>query len=194
MINMIQSEYLRRHGFFNDTVTDGEGNPVPWMSLPAIDLLKDRVPQGIFVFEYGCGYGTLWWSTRARKVVSVEHDAKWLCTITPQLPSNAHIIHKELEYGGEYAKTILSMKGVHMDIVVIDGRDRQNCTKYVLDVVDENTVIVFDNADIPEYAEAIAMIKAAGYKDLPLRGPVHINIYGEDTTTIFYKQKNCLKL
>lgn len=194
MMDMSQSAYLRRHGFFNSTVTDGEGHTVPWMSLPAIDFLKARVPQGIFVFEYGCGYGTLWWATRARKVVSVEHDAAWLRTITPQLPPNAHVIHKELEYGGDYAKTILSMKGIPLDIVVIDGRDRLHCTQHVLEVIDKKTVIIFDNADIAEYAEALALIRAAGYKELPLCGPVHINILGEDTTTIFYQDGNCLNL
>lgn len=138
--DMHQSTYLLRHGFFNTTVTDSSGKPVPWMSLPAIDFLQARVPQGIFVFEYGCGYGTLWWAARARKVVSVEHDRQWLRTIMPQLPPNAHVIHKELIYGGDYAKTIVSMRGIPLDIVVIDGRDRLHCTQHVLDVVDKWTL------------------------------------------------------
>ena len=78
-VKLLSNEYLINYGLFNGgtKVTDLAGNPLPWMSLPAIDFLKERVPNDIFVFEYGCGYGSIWWAKRARKVVSIEHNKEW---------------------------------------------------------------------------------------------------------------------
>ena len=54
---------------------DAAGHPVPWLSMPALAFLEERMPSGLSVLEYGSGNSTLWWSRRAARVVSVEHDA-----------------------------------------------------------------------------------------------------------------------
>src|SRR5688572_24230390 len=50
---------------------------MPWLAFGAIDFLKKIVRSDMFVFEYGSGGSTLFWSTHAKKVVSVEHEPSW---------------------------------------------------------------------------------------------------------------------
>src|SRR5262245_35910487 len=84
---------------------DAEGRPIPWITYPAIELLRARVRPDMSVFEYGCGASTRWWAERVREVVSVEHDRAWFEQTRLGLPANVELLHVELRYGGDYART-----------------------------------------------------------------------------------------
>jgi hypothetical protein len=43
---------------------DANGNPIPWITYPAIEFLVKRINNQLSVFEYGCGNSTLWWASR----------------------------------------------------------------------------------------------------------------------------------
>jgi len=57
---------------------DAEGNPLPWITYPCIDFLKQFDYSNKSVFEWGSGQSTLFWSARAKRVVSVEADPVWV--------------------------------------------------------------------------------------------------------------------
>jgi hypothetical protein len=51
---------------------DGDGNPTPWYTYPAIAYLSQLDFSERIVFEYGSGNSTLWRGARSKRVVSVE--------------------------------------------------------------------------------------------------------------------------
>src|SRR6478609_6251923 len=49
----------------------------PWMSFSAVQFLKEITTKDMRVFEYGSGGSTLFWITRVKETISVEHDTSW---------------------------------------------------------------------------------------------------------------------
>jgi len=178
--------------FTEEASIDAEGDPVPWFTYPAIEFIKKRINKDLLVFEYGCGGSTLWWASRVKEVVSVEHDEKWYKKISSSIPDNVFIIHIELEYGGNYSKKIKEFNN-KFDIVVIDGRDRVNCALNCLDALKPDGVVIWDNSDRTEYMGGYNFLLEHGFKKIEFVGmcPV-VNFKSE--TAIFYRQNNIFNI
>lgn len=71
---------------------DQSGNPIPWFTYPAIDFINQFDFADKAVFEWGAGQSTLFWSTRAQRIISIESDAKWHANLGPLLPANCELI------------------------------------------------------------------------------------------------------
>ncbi len=72
---------LKQYGWFKsmreNKCIDREGNPIPWITYPAIDFLSQLDYTERSVFEYGSGFSTLFWAPRAKNVIAVETDLEW---------------------------------------------------------------------------------------------------------------------
>jgi len=197
----LQPVYELRHGgylydvgwirsFLENASVDRDGNPIPWITYPALDFIEKRISREFCVFEYGCGNSTLWWASRVRKVISCEHDREWHDKIKARIPANVELIHRNLEPGGEYAKAIAGYTGA-FDIAVIDGRDRVNCTRNALQALKPDGVIIWDNSDRAEYREGYEFLFANGFRKLGFVGIGPIaNIRTE--TGVFYRPQNVM--
>jgi hypothetical protein len=93
-------DYLEPVGWFESLKqgmsVDASG-PVPWITYPAIEMLKRLEMRQRRVFEYGAGASSLWWAARGAEVTSVEYDPAWQRYIpSPLLPGNTvYVIEKE---------------------------------------------------------------------------------------------------
>ncbi len=189
-------DYLDQSGWFLSVKlqrpVDGKRNPVPWYTYPAIAYLSAKDFSGLTVFEFGSGGSTLWWAARARHVTAVEHHPAWVEEMRPQLPGNVVYIHRELVYGGDYARTAADQGGP-FDIIVVDGRDRVNCARFSMDSLSDQGVIVWDNAERSRYDPGYRILAQAGFRRLDFEG--HGPIHGASwMTSIFYRDGNCLGL
>lgn len=167
---------------------DAAGAPLPWITYPAIEFIKRRVQPEMSVFEYGSGGSTIWWSKHVKEVISIEHDRTWFEKIRESVASRATISQVELEYGGAYSKAIQKYQR-RFDIVVVDGRDRVNCIKNCLQALKSTGIIILDNSDRPEYAEAFDFLHSNGFRHVEFVGlcPI-VNLKCE--TSIFYRNDN----
>src|SRR5690625_7180018 len=86
-----------------------------------IELLKDRLPRNLSIFEYGCGLGTLWWSEYASLLHAVEHEKEWADQITAQAPDQVSILLREP--GKSYVQSV-GEKGRQYEVNIIDGGGR----------------------------------------------------------------------
>jgi hypothetical protein len=188
--------YLGEIGWLNSQRTglpvDRDGNPLPWLTYPAISFLEERLRKEMRVFEYGSGNSTFWWSQRVSSVMSCEHNLNWYKSMQPRIPPNVEYIYSALTYGGEYSKVISRYKTI-FDIVVIDGRDRINCARNAVTAMKEDGVIIWDNSDRNQYAEGYAHLAGNSFRRLDFRGLGPINT-GEWCTSIFYRRDNCLAI
>jgi precorrin-6B methylase 2 len=185
---------LKEDGWFRsfreEASVDGDGNPIPWMTYPAIEFLKLRIRTEWSVFEFGCGRGTLWWASRVREVISLEHDHNWYQQIAPTLPKNVILNQVNLILGGAYSKKIREYQR-KFDIVILDGRDRVNCAINSLEALKPSGVIIWDNSDRKEYDQGYRFLFENGFRKIEFIGfaPI-VNFKSE--TGIFYRSGNCL--
>lgn len=189
-----RKSYLRSTGWFKSFRTgksvDQSGNPIPWFTYPVIDLLNERLPDNFTIFEYGCGLGTRWWASQAKRVDAVEHVKKWADYVSENMPDHVQILHHPL--GKEYEQSI-SESGINYDIIVIDGRDRVKCCEASLPYISNRGIFIFDDTNRKKYQKGVQLLKDLGYRQLQLRGFSPIE-FMECETSLFYKDGNILGL
>lgn len=185
---------LKEDGWFRsfreEASVDADGNPLPWITYPAIEFLKNRIHKEMSVFEYGCGGSTIWWASRVKEVISIEHDKDWYQKVKLRVPGNVIINHIKLEYGGAYSKKITEFKD-KFDIVVLDGRDRVNCAINSLGSLKSDGIIIWDNSDLKEYEKGYQFLYERGFRKIEFIGLAPFINYKSETG-IFYRPSNCV--
>ena len=186
--------YLSEVGWFKAFDTKSpvgrDGEPIPWVTYSFIDFIADRIKKEYTVFEFGSGNSTFYYAKRAMKVVSVEHDQAWFNKISASKPSNSEMIFCELETGGDYSKMPASMD-LKFDIIIVDGRDRVNCCLQSLEALSDNGVVVLDDSERENYANAIKFFHKEGFKELSFSG-ISPGLFYRKSTSVFYRTENCL--
>jgi hypothetical protein len=119
-----------------------DGTPVPWISYPAISFLNQLDFSKKRIFEYGAGNSTRYWAQRAKRVISVEHDAAWFEQVKAANLPNTELIHAT---GSAYVGAI-AKDGPH-DVIVIDGRWRFDCGMNCLAFLSSDGMVLLDNAE-----------------------------------------------
>lgn len=188
--------YLRSKGWFlsykSKNSIDKNGNPIPWFTYPIISFLEYRLNKKMNLFEYGCGNSTLFFAQRVKSIISVEHNNQWYNQIKTTLPKNANLVFQNLEYGKEYSKQVLIGKKKY-NLIIIDGRDRNNCIKNSVTALTKDGVIVFDNSQLVDYKIGMDFLAQKGFKRLDFWGQIPIAAH-ENCTSIFYKSNNSLNI
>jgi hypothetical protein len=169
---------------------DRNGSPIPWITYPAINFLNSRLNNELNLLEFGSGNSTLWFSKRVKRVFSVEHNKAWFEKVKEQIPKNVSLFYSELDYDGEYSKQPIE-SDLKFNIILIDGRDRNNCVFNSIDKLTEDGIYIFDNSQRERYLKSQQFLKEKGFKRIDFKGmcPGEASL---QTTTVFYKNNNCL--
>jgi len=161
----------------------------PWISFTVIKFLDKYLKSDMKVFEYGSGGSTLFFAKRVEKVVSIEHHKLWFEKVNQYLkelklanikynlfePENDPDFHKKniadpgdyisddqdsVEKNYEkYVKSIDQFPDAYFDVVSIDGRARPSCCKHALPKIKKGGYLIFDNVEIPHYANSLNLLK-----------------------------------
>jgi hypothetical protein len=125
------------------------GEPVPWYTYPCIDFLKYRDFSGKTVLEFGGGQSSLWWSQRAKSVVTLEGNRLWHEKIEAQMPCNVNLFLVSVENPSECVKSVLQvLQGyVEFDVIIIDGLFRAEMIAIAQAFVAKDGAIICDNAE-----------------------------------------------
>ncbi len=175
--------YMERRPVTND------GKPLPWYVYTFIRFLQGRVNKHMDVFEFGCGYSTLWYSKRVNSVTSVEEKEPWVKIIGEQAPLNVTLHHKT---GDAYPDII---KDYHdkFDIICVDGQSRTQCALNLLPALKENGVVIWDNSNDPSDKLGYDHLKENGFKRIDFHGFLPICTCG-GCTSVFYRSNNCFNI
>jgi hypothetical protein len=164
---------------------DSGRNPLtdkmPWIALSAITFLEHILNKDMVVYEYGSGGSTLFFASRVKEVVSVEHDKAWHSEVLKQINNNnltncrVRLIEPILlplshepniadpnDYASEderyrgmsflkYASSIDDFPDEHFDVILIDGRARPSCFKHSEQKLKRGGFLILDNAERPYY-------------------------------------------
>lgn len=189
--------YLKREGWVKSVKEglpiDKNGKAIPWFTYGSIHFLQSRLNKELEVFEYGSGNSTIWFSDLTKHIISIEHNKNWFQNFKDKVGerSNVNYIHKDLR-SGEYQNEILKYIDA-FDIIIIDGRQRVQCSKNALKALKNGGIIVWDNSDRTEYEDGFEFLKNYEFKRIDFWGLGPINSYSW-CTSIFYKKENCLKI
>ncbi len=94
-------------GYWNAYPEDSEGEAIPWYTYAAVEFLKDVVQTQWNVFEYGCGYSSIFWNKHCTKTVSVEHNEHWFDRLTEWYPQFDLRLVKEGDLASECAVELI---------------------------------------------------------------------------------------
>jgi hypothetical protein len=186
---LVQDGWFR--SFDEGRPVDADGNPLPWITYGAIEFLSARVRADMNVFEYGSGWGTLWWAARVSRVTSCEHDPVWYDDMARRVPAKVTLIHEPLHGGdGAYARVAARWPGA-FDIIVIDGRDRVRCARHSLAALKPSGVFVWDNTDRPRYAPGLSELADRGFRRIDFVG-LFPGSTVKSRTSVLYRDGNVL--
>ena len=127
---------------------------------------------------------------RVAYVKCVEHNQSWFNLNSHLYPANVNAVIRPFNNDEIYANEI-NADDTKYHIVIIDGVDRNNCAKLSPNKLFENGVIIYDNTQVPDYKPSIEFLLQSGFKKIDFEGVLPI-VSHNNTTTIFYRNNNCL--
>ena len=135
------------------------------------------------VLEWGSGNSSLYFASKAKKVISIENDINWYNSVVTSGHNNNQVI---LCDDADYAKTPLQF-GRNFDLIIIDGMDRFNCSLNVLDLLKDGGIVILDNSDWFKNTAAVLRDMSLIQVDFAGFGP--INDY--PWVTSLFLSRNC---
>jgi len=190
---LVTEGYLAQTGWVRSVlsgeIVGADGEPVPWMTRSFIDFIAPRLNPKMRVFEYGAGASTLFYALHVGEVLAVEHDARFAARLRPRLPANARVCVCP-ERSEDYANAIAQMENAP-NLVSIDGLDRVRCLTAALKHATSDAVIVFDDTQLPEYAQIYRVMRDGGFRALDFWGLAAMRVEYR-STTVFYRPDNGL--
>jgi len=126
----------------------------PWFVPTALDEIETWDMSSDVVLEWGAGRSTLWWASRAGRVISIESSAAWIGWIRSNLSTdNVELIQCDW---GEVEKLPIPESCVPT-IVVVDGSARTACLEAAIHLP-RPLKIVCDNWQQPDvYVDDVAV-------------------------------------
>jgi len=165
------------------------GDPLPWMNYSLITFLDERLSDEMSIFEYGGGSSTLYYSSKVKKVFSVESNQSWFEKLNAQVSENVFLIFTEKDIDGKYCRSIHQIE-MQFDVVVVDGKDRVNCMREGFMKLNDNGVLILDDSNRPDYTPGFELAAELGYRSFHFEG-LKPTDFVTDKATIFYRNNNC---
>jgi hypothetical protein len=158
----------------------------PWWNIRAISYLKQHLPPGGSVFEWGSGGSTVWLTNQGLSVTSIEHDEVWAANVAKRC-TNVDIRHvpgqlkgrlrsePELRDAGrhffdEYVAQIDQWNDESLDVVIVDGFCRVECMQQGAPKVKRGGMLIVDDTDfrflslIGTYLPDWKAVRLSGFK------------------------------
>ncbi len=177
------------YGHYNSKVLKKSINalnePIPWFTYPAIDFIKQLDLKTKVMLEWGSGNSSLFFSTRVKLLYSIEHNEVWFKEVRDFKIMNHTLVFANSDYAikpNEFSRKF--------DIILIDGIDRELCSKEAVKYLNIGGMIILDNSERhPNIAEDF---RDLGFIEFDFHGFGPINEYTW-TTSIFVDRDYCFK-
>lgn len=134
----------------------------PWFCKDTINFLGSYLQKEDTGFEWGSGRSTIWFSSRIKNIVSVEHDASWFSRVSEQLKEKEiHTVDYFHIEGESYYKKIREYSE-DFDFVLVDGEFRDLCALEGIKKLKKGGILIIDNVNwfIPSKSNAPGSIRS----------------------------------
>ncbi len=181
---ILQVLYGNSATLLNKSSIDRNGQPIPWFSYPAIEYLDRLNLSDKSIFEYGSGSSTLFFATRCKRIISVEHNESWFKKINESTYNNVSVLYRpnEDEYIGE-----IKQYNERFDVIVIDGipSSRYACACLAVDHLAENGFLILDDAAM--YKDVANFLTSFGLVQIDMSGIAPLEDYVQTTSFFFHR-------
>lgn len=160
----------------------------PWITYDAITFLDKHVNLNSSVFEYGGGGSTLFFTKRAREVVTAEHNKEWFELLEKMLsaknitnwkgnyilPESGNLVSSPDPANPEhyssadipsknfnyknYASAIDVYTDEYFDFILVDGRSRPSCMQHAITKLKKGGYLLLDNSERKYYLQMMQKI------------------------------------
>ena len=133
-------------------------------------LLLGLLCERADVFEFGSGGSTLWLASRAKRLVSIEHDADWHNVIANALLEQGHpgvdLRLVPLERLEEAIKEAAGLGESEWDVVFVDchSHHREKAIKLSTRYVKPGGWLIADDYDFEGVERAVERLRKVGWK------------------------------
>jgi hypothetical protein len=185
-IEIWQKDFAIERSIDQNVCLDRDNNPIPWYTYPAIEYLSQLDFSNKKIFEFGVGYSSLFWATRALAVTGIEDNFEWYQKW--QKSFNApNLTLKQRHEGEAYYNAVLEDK-LKYDVIIIDGKCRAECAKTAVQALNTGGFIILDDSDRVntsiEYKSAIGTLRRHNLIQIDFFGFCPMNNYTK-TTSLF---------
>lgn len=166
----------------------------PWLTHPALDVIKGWDLSDKQVLEWGSGLSTIWWANKCRYVMSIEANPQWFADVIKlrdenNLQEKAEINYRNCNEGDQEKIDFYTdvPKWYTPDIVIVDGILRYECILKALTLC-RPLILIIDNWQQDYVFICPAAEKALeGFTGNVYVQPDHTNHEGRPwATAIFY--------
>lgn len=134
------------HALFSTVVRvlTGYVPAMPWLSYDGQRDIAAHLTPVSSVLEFGSGMSTRWLAQRAGAILSFEDAAPWYRRVRAQLPDSPNVRYVLATTQAEY---LAVPEGELFDLVLVDGRWRDQCVEVGLRHLMPGGVLYLDNSD-----------------------------------------------
>lgn len=168
---------------------DKGGAPIPWLNYAVIDFIGEKINPQMRIFEWGAGYSSLWFASKAKEVISVEDNVEWYQEVSKNLPHNLNVLSMPAQ--ADYVGAISNQSGL-FDVIVIDGSSRNDCARACIDKLSLNGFVIFDNSDSVEFDPSMELFNKLGFFRIDFWGLIPSYLY-KNCTSILFRNADLLK-
>jgi len=151
---------------------DVAGKRYPWFTAGALEYLNQIDYTNKQIYEFGCGYSTLWFRSRGAVVHGVDSTREWADFAGVQyLPEKEQYLNP---------KSLLYWLGrpTQYDIAVVDGEWRDECASLCIQTIKPGGLVIIDNwmqPSVPpnEWFRTLDLMAANGLPHIVYRQPNH---------------------
>ncbi|KKK44710.1 hypothetical protein LCGC14_1056930 [marine sediment metagenome] len=168
-------------------------NFIPWIPIKAKIWLDKNLKSDMYLYEYGSGVSTLYFLTKVKRIISIEHDKDWYSKtksellkmgvtnyeyrllepesiVFTKLKQAKHIYMSNLSRFRKfnfikYVRSIDQFPDNTFDFVFIDGRARIGCVLHSIKKIKIGGFLALDNSDEKKYKIIRKILKNYGRKD-----------------------------
>ena len=140
----------------------------PLMHKHEYEFIEKNLTAEDTLLEWGAGSSTLYFSGIVKKVISIEHDIDWINIINSLVQAysikNIEIYHVPAHFPEpipcryEQFKDYIhypAVKNFKFSKVLIDGRARKYCAKYLCDIIDEKVEVFIHDFNRLDYQKSL---------------------------------------
>jgi hypothetical protein len=187
LLKITEHDFGHQRSWESNSSVNARGEPIPWITYPALEYLSQFDYGDSEVFEYGGGNSTKWWASRAKWVTTVEDDARWFGELERAVrPNQTLFLERE---PAAYAEAVLRQDKKY-DVISIDGVHRNLCARSAVKALKPTGFIVLDNSDW--YPKTTAFLRSLDLLQVDFFGlPPIVNFH--TATSVFLKRSAALR-
>ena len=200
-ITLIKNQFnLYKKSWINSSkkgfTVDENNLPIPWYSFDAIEFLKNNLNKNHVIFEFGCGASTLFFSSKVKKVVSLESNLRWFEIITSSLKNSGDFLLEKNYFSNanceiflmedaldrdeyqNFAQNYSQKNNIKFDFLIVDSLKRYECAKNSFEAIKSDGYLILDDSERPNYQKIFDFLQKNNfsYQDFIGIAPAQLRI------------------